>query len=270
MKKQIQQEILMCPPTYYAIEYKINPWMTQQIDRSRALQQWENLKKTFKTLGLKVSFIEPIKHLPDMVFTGDQGTIYNRIFLKSNFRYKERQRESLYTVKWFEEKAFTIVEFPKNCYFEGQGDMLFLDEDTILIGTGYRTSVKAAKIIATLLGKNVVPLKLINPYFYHLDTALCVLPDKTIMMYEKAFDEASLKKIKKLNAKIISVQKKDAYNLACNSLVYKNYIVINKECSKELINVIKKHGLKPIEIDLSEFMKAGGGAHCLTWNSKPI
>lgn len=265
MSKQRQQEILMCPPTYYAIEYQINPWMTQPVDRTKAKQQWEYLQKTFKQLGVKVSIFEPIKHLPDMVFTADQGFVYDGIFLKSNFYHKERQRESLYTADWFRKKDFTIVEFPRSTYFEGQADVVLLDKDTILIGVGYRTSKKAAQIIRRLSGKEVITLKLIDPYFYHLDLALCLLPDKRIMLYEKAFAEGSLLKIKKLGLKIIPIQKKDALKMACNSVIIKNYIIMNKGCSQGLLTKLQEVGLTPIEIDLSEFVKSGGGARCLVW-----
>ncbi len=265
MKKINKQEILMCPPTYFAVEYKINPWMTTQVNTQKANLQWKKLTDTFTKLNMQVSLIDPIKHLPDMVFTADQGAIYNHIFIKSNFLYKERRSESNYTLDWFKKKQFTIVELPRGAYFEGQGDFV-LFENTILIGTGQRTNLKAAKIIESLLNKKLIPLKLINPYFFHLDTALCVLPNNTIMFYEEAFDKSSISKIEKLGANLIQITKADAYKMACNSVLYKNNIVMNKGSSRKLINSLKKHGLSVFEVELSEFLKAGGGAHCLTWN----
>ncbi len=267
MNKLNHQEILMCPPTYYAIEYKINPWMISQVNQDKAQQQWQDLKKIFENLGIKVSLITPVKYLPDMVFTADQGVVYKEIFIKSNFYHPQRQRESLYTLHWFKEKGFTIVELPKSACFEGQGDLLFLNE-TILIGIGQRTNKKAAKIIKRLFNKEVIMLRLIDPYFFHLDTALCPLSNKAIMLYQKAFDVLSLRKIKKLGLKIIFLEKEDAFKMACNSIVYKNHIIINKGCSQELLVRLQNEGFSVIEIDISEFIKSGGGARCLTWNPK--
>lgn len=258
----------MCPPTYFAVEYNINPWMVSQIDRKKAEIQWTRLRDTFKKLNMKISLIEPIKHLPDMVFTADQGAVYDHIFIKSNFRFKERQSESDYTLDWFKKKNFAIVELPKLAHFEGQGDFIMFGSE-ILIGIGERTNLKAARIIETLLNKKITTLKLINPYFFHLDTALCVLPDKTIMFYEGAFDKASVAKIKKISPDFISVSKSDAYKMVCNAAFCKNNIVTNKGISKRLLKELKTRKLKIFEVELSEFLKVGGGAHCLTWNGVP-
>jgi len=264
-KGESRQEILMCPPTYYAIEYKINPWMISQVNVKKAAAQWEKLKDAFVNLKMKVSFIEPIKHLPDMVFTADQGAIYDHLFIKSNFRYEERQRESIYTLDYFRKKNFAIVELPKEAYFEGQGDFIKYNY-IILLGVGYRTNLKAAKIIQTLLNKKVIPLHLVDPYFFHLDTALCVLPEGGIMYHKGAFNKSSLAKIKNLTSDLIPISKSDARKMACNSIIHKNNIVVSKGLSKKLIKTLKARGLRIIEIELSEFLKSGGGAHCLTWN----
>ena len=260
-----KQEILMCPPTYYAIEYKINPWMVTQVNGKTAEKQWQKLRDTFVNLNMKVSLIEPVKHLPDMVFTADQGAIYDHIFIKSNFRFHERQRESIYTLTYFKKKNFAIVELPKGAYFEGQGDFL-IREDTILFGVGHRSNLKAAKIIKTLLNKKVIFLHLVDPYFFHLDTALCVLPNGGIMYYKGAFSKNSLAKIENLTSDLIGISKPDAYKMACNAVVYRNNIVVNKGLSKGLIKIFKDRGLSVFEVELSEFLKSGGGAHCLTWN----
>lgn len=270
MKNTNHQEVLMCPPTYYAIEYQINPWMSEQVDLEKAGKQWQILKETFEKLGIKVSEIEPVKHLPDMVFTADQGMVFDGVFIKSNFRHRERQRESIHTLYWFQKREFTIVELPKSAYFEGQGDLLFFNHDTIIIGIGQRTNRKAAQIIGQLLGKKIITFNLIDPYFFHLDTALCRLNENTLMAYAKAFDNGSIEKIKKLGAKTIWLEKSDAFKLACNSFVYQNYIFINKGCSKELLATLHRQGLTPVELDLSEFIKGGGGPHCLIWYTNPI
>ena len=264
-KPHTSREILMCPPTYFSIDYQINPWMQGHINQKKAYEQWTNLKRALEGLGAKISLLEPVKYLPDMVFTADQGAIYDHIFIKSNFRHQERRRETSYTVDWFKKKGFTIIELPPFAYFEGQADMAFLGED-ILLGIGYRTNEKAAKIIGKLLSCNPVLLRLVNPYFYHLDTALCVLPNKVLMMYEKAFDKSSLEMLKQRASQIISITDTDAKKLACNSMVYGNTIIMNKGCSHTLRSQLKRNGFEVVILDLSEFLKSGGGARCLTWN----
>jgi len=87
------------------------------------------------------------------------------------------------------------------------------------------------------------------------------------MIYEKAFSASSLKKLHALTLDIISISKNDALKMACNSVVYKNFIVMNMGCSKALHRKLEKFGLTVKEVDLSEFLKAGGGAHCLSWRN---
>ena len=221
-------------------------------------------ERDLQKIGMKISLIQPVKYLPDMVFTADQGAIYDHIFIKSNFLNPERARESLYTLNWFKKRGFTIVELPEGAYFEGQGDLLFFNS-RILIGVGQRTNLKAARIIQGLLREKLIILHLKDPFFYHLDTALCVLPNQSLMVYEKAFDESSLKKIRKLAKHIVSLSKHDASLMACDALVYQNSIVINKGCSQSLLSNLRRLGVKTFEVELSEFLKSGGGVRALTW-----
>ena len=64
---------LMCPPTYFGVEYVINPWMDLTVATSRelALSQWRSLRDTYLALGHTVDEIEPVRGLPDMVFAAN-------------------------------------------------------------------------------------------------------------------------------------------------------------------------------------------------------
>ena len=72
---------------------------------------------------------------------------------------------------------------------EGEGDIVFTGR-ALLAGYGFRTDQAAAAELAEVFGLPVVSLRLIDPRFYHLDTALCVLDPDTAMYYPAAFDDA--------------------------------------------------------------------------------
>ena len=73
---------------------------------------------------------------------------------------------------------------------EGEGDFLYTGR-ALLAGYGFRSDQAAAAELAEVFGLPVLSLRLTDPRFYHLDTALCVLAPGVAMYYPAAFDEAA-------------------------------------------------------------------------------
>src|SRR5438067_63770 len=103
--------ILMCRPEYYGIEYEINPWMNIQhnVDHKTAIEQWEKLNKTIVSCGAQVDLVQPVKGLPDMVFTANAGLYYQSQIILPHFKFKERQGELPYFEAWFKKAGFNIA-----------------------------------------------------------------------------------------------------------------------------------------------------------------
>ena len=94
----------MCRPTYFRIAYEINPWMhvRRPANRTRARQQWQMLYRTLtRRVGARVTLLPPSRRQPDLVFTANAGLARGRLFLRSNFRYPERQGEEPLVERWF-------------------------------------------------------------------------------------------------------------------------------------------------------------------------
>ena len=108
--------------------------------------------------------------------------------LGARFRYPQRAAEAWAYLDWFRASGFAEVRTP-GYVNEGEGDILFAG-DTLLAGYGFRSDQAAAGELAETFGLPVVSLRLVDPRFYHLDTALCVLDDDTAMYYPAAFDDA--------------------------------------------------------------------------------
>jgi hypothetical protein len=88
-----QARFLMCAPEHYEVAYEINPWMStrRHVDRALALRQWQRLYETLTgKLHAKVDLLEPVRGLPDMVFTANGGIVRKRLFVLSRFRHRER------------------------------------------------------------------------------------------------------------------------------------------------------------------------------------
>ncbi|CAM5244616.1 hypothetical protein STENM327S_05642 [Streptomyces tendae] len=82
---------------------------------------------------------------------------------------------------WFTSRGYPRVHTTEYVN-EAEGDYMVLG-DRILAGTGFRTDPRAHAELERALGREVVTLTLVDPRFYHLDTALAVLSDTEVMYY---------------------------------------------------------------------------------------
>lgn len=258
---------LMCKPRYFEVSYVINPWMTGnqgRVNRNLAAQQWENL---YGVLSAKASIrlIEPVAGLPDMVFTANGGFVCrDHEVILSSFRYTERQGESQHFCRFFEDAGYRVVRLNGNVKFEGAGDALYDSSGRLWAGYGHRSEIEAIHEIAAILPAQATGLTLIDPRWYHLDTAFCPLSNGYVIAYEKAFSTESANKIRgAFGDRAIWVADEDAHNFACNAVNIGDDIFLHR-ASGELKALLGKNGFNVVEIDVSEFMKAGGACKCLT------
>lgn len=255
--------ILMCRPIHFQVEYQINPWMeVGTVDQQRALREWEQLKAAYESLGVKVEVIDQEEGVPDMVFATDQGVMLDdSTFLLGRFRYPERQPETVHYRKWYEEHGYALKELPEGVFLEG-GDVQWYG-DKVLVGTGFRTSGETVSAVGQLADREAIELHLIDPKFYHLDTCLMVLNSDTVFYYPPAFSESSQKKLKEMVPNLIEFSLDDVLHFAANS-VRVNHTVLMHTPTKSFKKAIEMLGYTSKVIDISEFIKAGGGIHCLT------
>lgn len=264
MKNKTIKSVLMCNPLHFAeLDYAINPWMKPgTIDNNVAIEQWNNLVTIYTKLGIKVNIIDQEENVPDMVFATDQGLVHDKKVLLSHFWYKERQKETVFYKPWFEKNGYEIEHLPSGAYFEGNGDAYFL-KGKLLVGVGFRADDYSCEAVSDALKVEVIPLHITDPMFYHLDVGFLPLNDETAFYYPKAFDKQSREVLKKMIPNLIEFSKEEAMGFCANSVVTGNTVVHqagNPTFTKKLADL----GYQSIEVDLSEFKKSGGGAHCLT------
>nr|WP_314626166.1 arginine deiminase-related protein [uncultured Noviherbaspirillum sp.] len=264
----MKERFLMCAPRHFEVAYVINPWMEGNIARGSnpaATAQWKALLALLRRHA-DVDCISAEPGVPDLVFTANAGLVLGRQVLLSAFRHAERQPEEAYFSRWFSRHGFDVLTLPDGVYFEGAGDALFDRRLPILwMGHGHRTDQAAAAIIASRFDVEVAPLQLVDPHFYHLDTCLCPLEGGALLYYPDAFDRASQERIAALvpPALRIAVDAADAAAFACNAVNCGRHVVMN-QASGALARTLAAHGYQLHQTPLSEFMKAGGSAKCLT------
>ncbi len=262
-----QATFLMCPPTLYDVDYVINPWMAGNVhasSRTRAAEQWQHLYEAVSKIA-NVELIEPEPGSPDMVFTANAGLERNGIVAISSFFHPERQGEERWFRHWFQQAGYTLVDIPRATPFEGEGDALFSTDGRCLwAGYGPRTASSSHRALRDTFGIPVVPLHLIDPRFYHLDTCFAPLDGGYIMYLPDAFDHLSLHRIEAFYSpsKRIVISEADAVSFACNAINVGRTIILNRISSK-LSSQLEQLGFRVIQVELTEFLKAGGAAKCL-------
>ena len=252
----------MTPPTFFAVEYAINPWMdtSTSVDTHLAMNQWESLRQTYKELGHTVELVEPVAGLPDMVYAANGGLLVNGRAVVANFAYPERSGESAAYAEWMDRHGYRPVE--TRYVNEGQGDLLVVGS-IVLAGHGFRTDRRAHDEIAAAVAMPLVSLELVDPRFYHLDTALAVLDDTTIAYYPPAFSEESRARLLELFPDAIEVAAADAYVLGLNA-VSDGLHVVHPAGATGFAGQLSDAGFVPIGVDLSELLKGGGSIKCCT------
>ncbi len=260
------KRFLMCEPRFFEVRYVINPWMEGnmgKVNNPLAKQQWENLYDIVARLA-SVSLIEPVAGLPDMVFTANAGLVRKREFIASSFLHAERQLEAKFFEEFFSSHGYRVRHLRKETIFEGAGDALFDSQGRLWFGSGIRSDQHALDEIVGVLNVEACGLELVDPHWYHLDTAFCPLPGGQAIGYAKAFAGKSAAALDHAFGEgIVWVPEADAKNFACNAISIDQRVIMHK-ASAELKIALKQRGFEVIEADVSEFIKAGGACKCLT------
>ena len=256
--------VLMCAPDYYGIEYEINPWMSKHRGSApeRAQMQWRKLYETILSLGAKVELMTPQPGLPDLVFTANAGLIFRNDFYSSRFRHEVRARETPHFDAWMAAAGFAVHTLPQVAYFEGAGDALFCGEH-LFAGYRIRSDVRGHQYLGGALSRQVLPIELVNPYFYHLDTCFCPLAPGEAIYHPEAFDAYGRRVLEAHIPRLLAVGEADAQRFGCNAVVVGKTVVVNAGCDK-LASDLRSWGYAVAPVELDEFIKSGGSAKCLT------
>jgi len=265
-RRATSRTVLMCRPEHFTVSYRINPWMHPEdpTDTSLAVTQWTALYELYLSLGYEVHLIDPIAGLPDMVYAANGGFVLDGIAYGARFQYPERSAEGPAYMAWFAANGFEVRE--PVATNEGEGDFLLVG-DTIYAGTGFRSDAASHDELRRTFGREVVTLRLIDPSFYHLDTAFAVLDAEggpaSVAYLPKAFDDASRAVLEERFPEAIHVTDADAAVLGLNSFSDGRNVVIASRAT-DFERQLRERGYVPHGVDLSELLLGGGGVKCCT------
>jgi N-dimethylarginine dimethylaminohydrolase len=252
----------MCPPAHFAVVYAINPWMHPErpADARRAGAQWSALRAAYEAAGHAVETVRPEVGLPDMVFAANSALVLDGRAYLASFRYPQRAGEQRPYARWFRAAGLEVRHATH--VHEGEGDFAVVG-DVILAGTGFRTEVAAHHEVREVFDREVVTLELVDPRFYHLDTALAVLDDEQIAYYPGAFADDSRRALERRYPDALRVSTRDALAFGCNA-TSDGFHVFMPAGADGLAADLAARGFEPVVVDTSELAKAGGSVKCCT------
>jgi N-dimethylarginine dimethylaminohydrolase len=268
----MSKTVLMCPPTFFDVREAKNPYMGQPIDRKKAQQQWDGLRRSLEDAGLKVELISPVKELEDMVFAANQVFVGQartgeKFIVPSHMRYPSRHQEVAFYVDWFRSRGYRVIDLNLGAEFlEGHGDLLWHpDGSRIWAAYGFRSTPGGIEKFSTEMAKMGFPvtsLQLVDEYCYHLDTSLCPLNNDAALIYPGGFSSKSLAAIRAGFPRIYELSRDEAVQFMGNGIVA-NGRFLTPRLNQHLSEILSQEGLSPIVVDTSEFEKSGGSAFCM-------
>lgn len=266
--------VLLCPPHYFDVVDQKNPYMRRDsaVDRVKARSQWETLCGVLQQNGCKVETIAPIEGLEDMVFAANQVFVgekigYGKFAVPSRMVYPSRHREVAFYAEWFRAHDYRLIELDYgDDYLEGHGDLLWHpDGSRIYAGYGFRSTLGGVEKFAAAMsemGIPVVPLELVDPYCYHLDTCLCPLNTEAALIFPGAYSAEALAALHKIWKRVHLLTADEAHHFMGNGIVV-NGSYITPYLTPPLEAILHEEGLTPVAVDTSEFEKAGGSCFCM-------
>lgn len=262
-RRATRRSYVLCPPTHFAVETAINPWMdsSRPVDVARAVRQWEGLVEAYRSLGHEVQVVDAAPGLPDMVFVADGGLVIGDAALGARFRYPHRRAEAELVLAWLVEHGFPRAVLPAHVN-EGEGDLLVVG-GLVLAGTGFRTDLAAHAEVQEHLRRPVVTLQLVDPRYYHLNTALGVLDASTVVYLPEAFSPGSRAVLERLFPDAVLATTDDADCLGLNVVSDGLHVVLPAQAER-LAGVLADRGYRPVPVDVSELARSGGAVKCCT------
>lgn len=278
--------VLMADPAEFDVVYAINAHMRTatgglpKVDRARAREQWWCLREALEVLDLHVDVLAPLDGQPDLVFCANQClpippdiTGAAPVALAAQMANAERAAEVPHVIAFMRELGYQPAALKqRNVRFEGMGDGLWHPGRQLLwAGNGPRSEAAAWQEVGRRFDVPVVLLDLVDPDFYHLDTCLSVLDERTCLWFPGAFDAAGRALVEALFEVRIELPEAEARRgFAGNAFCPDTQHVLLQRGNPTTRERLELHGFEVLELDTSEFIKSGGSVFCMKLLHGPL
>ena len=235
-------------------------------DKQLAVRQHREVVDAYESAGVTCHFLPQNEHTNYQVYARDSSfmTPYGAVICQ--LANPRRRGEYASCLRFYLGTGIPIYDMVSAGNFEG-GDFNMIEPGCALIGfTGLRCEEVAAREIGGWFEKEGWEIQYapIDSFYVHIDLMVCMLAEKCAAVCLDTTDEAIVDWLKSKNIEIVPVSFKDTINLGCNVMSLGNDRVLSPASSKDLNAKLRAMGFTVYDPDVSMFLHAGGGIHCMS------
>jgi N-dimethylarginine dimethylaminohydrolase len=265
------RKLLLCAPDYYQ-ELPISEIAStsmdagDKVDLTLAKRMHAGLAVALQEAGVELEWERPHPDHYWQVYTRDFGVNTPNGPLIGKYKYEPRWGDEEFAIEAFDKLGVGIVGRVARGAVEG-GDSWMLDETTLVIGSGNRSTLVGIENAAEIMkpfGVEVVPVEFLAKW-NHLDMIFSVVAEKLCLYSPDGVPDTYVKFLKNKGWRLIAVPLDEVLKTGCNVLALGDGKVLSFEENPIVNDMLKAEGFEIFAPPLREFTKMGGGPHCLTF-----
>ena len=249
---------------------KLNYFGTPKFDA--AINDFNKFIDIFISFGTEIHFLPKSNNTTlDSIYTRDTSIITDKGAIICNMGKKDRIEEPLAISKYLESINIPIIGEIKNPGTLEGGDVVWIDENTIAIGEGYRTNSNAIEQLKELLDKTIEIISVPLPHWtgpkdcLHLMSNLSPIRKKLFLVYPKLLPVPFLQYLNEREIKLVDVPDEEYESMGCNVLALDSNTAIMGEGNPITKSKLESEGIKVLTYPGNEIsVKGTGGPTCLT------
>ena len=279
---------LMNVPFSYSADLANNAWMSELDDEARRVDTEKAIRQFLELYHFvaadTVVYLLPTPGnggLQDLVFTANIGFIPEHLpdrntVILSNFKCASRVTEVPVGVEFFRVMGYDIQVCPHK--FEGDAELKHLHDNVYIGGYGMRSEIESYHWMERQFDMQVVKVKEVDEYLYHLDTTVFPLTRESTLVCTEVYDKLEIAEIEK-QTEIIDISLDEAYSGICNSVRLFNTILnasnlhdldaktedyrLERAKNRKLEDIAIDRGFEVAHFNLSEYLKGGALLSCM-------
>jgi arginine dihydrolase len=283
-------------------------WGTRRgVDRALAQRQWAHLRDVLEGLGVRVLVVPPDPAQPGLVYPANAGFLTDldaerphgeKTFHLANL-LPTRAGEKPHYRRVLEAAGFRCAEIDPRYRMEGEADFFPVADRYLLTHGrierqrfvpalawppwkrvyGFRTDARVEPLLAALVApKRVLRIELMQEAHYHGDTALCAFGPgrRHLLAWHPALASGAWERLEAaFPGARLALSDDDAACYAANSFTLTqdgaSHLVMPGGVSERLQAQVRERGVNPVVVDVSEFLKKGGGSvKCMIGDLGPV
>jgi len=240
---------------------------------NKAINEYEKFISLLRSFDIELHFLSKDDSTSlDSIYTHDPCVITNKGVILCNMGKKTRITEINKMEQYFISINIPIlgkIECPGT--LEG-GDIVWIDENTIAVGEGYRTNSEGIKQLKNLLSgqiKDIISVPI--PHWngpedcLHLMSNLSPIDYNLYLVYSRLLPVSFIKYLLNRNIELINVPDEEYKSMGCNVLAVSQRKVIMISGNPKTKQLLEKKNVEVYTYDGSEIsIKGAGGPTCLT------